>query len=125
MNWVNEAQKTNALYWAGTYIASTDAARSYTWDSENDTAQTKSSLLASGDPTKTFGYSDGALSYDVGGRLLARRPSALAALEPRVEAIDDVDPSSATDDLCARLFLQRLDRSADLHHDLLVEKHSH
>ena len=65
VNWVNETESTTALYWAGTYVPPTDASDSYSWDSANDTAQTDSAMLASGDPTKTFTYTDGKLSYDV------------------------------------------------------------
>lgn len=60
--WVNEDSKS--LYWAGTYVAPTDSAEPYTWDSENDTEKTGSALLASGDPTKTFTYEDGIISYE-------------------------------------------------------------
>lgn len=56
INWVNEAESTTALYWAGTYEAPTEATETYTWDSVNDTSQTDTAILASGDPTKTFTY---------------------------------------------------------------------
>jgi hypothetical protein len=65
VNWVNAAESTTALYWAGTYVAPLDDSTSYTWDSDNDTAQTDTAILASGDPTKTFTFTDGVLSYDV------------------------------------------------------------
>lgn len=62
--WVDEEDDSKSLYWAGTYVAPTDASDPYTWDSENDHDKTDSSLLASGDDTKTFTYSDGVLSYE-------------------------------------------------------------
>jgi hypothetical protein len=65
VTWVNDAQSTKALFWAGSYVPPTEAGASYSWDSVNDTAQTDASILASGDPTKTFTYADGTLSYDV------------------------------------------------------------
>ncbi|MGI9823927.1 hypothetical protein [Agromyces sp. Marseille-Q5079] len=62
--WVNEAESTTALYWAGTFEAPTEAG-AYSWDSLNDVEKTGTSILASGDPTKTFSYDDDAISYDV------------------------------------------------------------
>lgn len=62
--WVNEEDDSKALYWAGTYVAPTDVAEPYTWDSENDTEKTGSSIMASPDDTKTFTYEDGVLSYE-------------------------------------------------------------
>ncbi|GAA2575508.1 hypothetical protein [Microbacterium binotii] len=65
INWVSDGGSTTALYWAGTYTAPAEPADTYTWDSANDTTKTDTALLASGDPTKTFTYVDGKLSYDV------------------------------------------------------------
>ena len=62
INWVSPDSK--ALYWAGTFEAPTTADEPYTWDSVNDTEQTATALLASGDETKTFTYQDGQISYD-------------------------------------------------------------
>lgn len=59
------APDTKALYWAGTAEVPQDGTQSFTWDSVNDTAKTGSSIMASGDATKTFTYADGDLSYDV------------------------------------------------------------
>lgn len=65
INWVNDAESTTALYWAGTYVPPADGAQTYTWDSANDTTQTDSAMLASGDPTKTFTYENGVLKYEL------------------------------------------------------------
>lgn len=65
INWVNDTESTTAIYWAGTYEAPTEATDTYTWDSVNDTSQTKNALLASSDPTKTFTYEDGKLKYEL------------------------------------------------------------
>ena len=62
INWVTPDSK--ALYWGGTFEAPTTADEPYTWDSVNDTEQTATALLASGDETKTFTYQDGQISYD-------------------------------------------------------------
>lgn len=64
ISWVADGGDTKALYWAGSVVAPTDNAQSFTWDSVNDTAQTENSLLASDAPTKTFTYADGVLSYE-------------------------------------------------------------
>ena len=61
--WVSDNGDTESLYWAGTYVAPSEASNEYSWDSENDHDKTDSSLLASGDDTKTFTYKDGILSY--------------------------------------------------------------
>lgn len=62
--WVNAADDTTALYWAGTYAAPA-AAGAFQWDSQNDTEKTAGAMLASGDPTKTFSYDNETISYDV------------------------------------------------------------
>lgn len=66
INWVGDNGDTKSLYWAGSVIEPTDVDvdGTYTWDSVNDTEQTKKALLASGDETKTFTYNDGELSYE-------------------------------------------------------------
>jgi hypothetical protein len=64
INWV-QSDNTRALYWAGSFTPPTQPGDSYAWDSENDTAQTESALLASSDATKHFTYANGVLSYDV------------------------------------------------------------
>ena len=61
--WVYNSGDTKSLYWAGTYVAPTTIDEPYSWDSENDHSQTDSSLLASGDDTKTITYENGELSY--------------------------------------------------------------
>ena len=61
--WVNESGESESLYWAGTYATPETAEEPYTWDSVNDKEKTNSSLLASGDDTKTFTYEDGQISY--------------------------------------------------------------
>ncbi|WP_053387834.1 hypothetical protein [Leucobacter japonicus] len=65
VDWVNETDSSKSVYWAGTFIAPTEPADSYKWDSVNDTTITDTALLASGDDTKTFTYEGGVLSYDV------------------------------------------------------------
>lgn len=65
VNWVNEAESTTAVYWVGSYDAPTDDVAQYTWDSANDTTKTENALLASSDPTKTFTFEDGVLSYEL------------------------------------------------------------
>lgn len=64
--WYTAEDSTKALYWAGSYVAPTEAG-DYTWDSENDTEKTSAALLASGDATKTFTYSaeSGEITFDV------------------------------------------------------------
>ena len=56
---------TISLYWTGSFVAPETADEPYTWESANDTENTGSALLASGDETKTFTYQDGQISYDV------------------------------------------------------------
>ena len=63
--WVSDNGDTKSLYWAGTYTAPETVDEPYSWDSENDTEQTSTALLASGDDTKTFTYEDGQISYEV------------------------------------------------------------
>lgn len=63
--WVNETEETEALYWAGTYVAPEEALDEYTWDSVNDKEKTDTAILASGDDQKTFTYEDGVISYSV------------------------------------------------------------
>ena len=63
--WVSDGGDTKSLYWAGTYVAPTTTDEPYSWDSENDHEKTNSSILASGDDTKTFTYENGELSYSV------------------------------------------------------------
>ncbi|WP_146080492.1 MULTISPECIES: hypothetical protein [unclassified Pseudoclavibacter] len=65
INWVNDAESTSALYWAGTYVAPTEDVESYTWDSANDTTQTESALMASGDATKVFTFEGDVLTYEL------------------------------------------------------------
>lgn len=62
VNWVSPDSKS--LYWAGTYVAPTEAADSYSWESVNDKEQTGKAMLASGDDTKKFTYEGGELAYE-------------------------------------------------------------
>ena len=64
-NWVMDNGDTKSLYWAGTFVPPTDTTEPYIWDSQNDTEQTGMAILASGDDTKAFTYSDGFISYEV------------------------------------------------------------
>lgn len=66
INWVSDNGDTKSLYWAGTVVEPTDETvdDTYTWESVNDTEQTGKALLASGDETKTFTYSNGQISYE-------------------------------------------------------------
>lgn len=61
--WVSDGGDTKSLYWAGSYVAPTNGAEPYTWDSENDKEKTGLALLASGDETKTFTYENGEITY--------------------------------------------------------------
>lgn len=65
VNWVKNNGETKSLYWAGTYVAPTEATDSYTWDSANDTSKTKNALMASKAETRTFTYANGVLSYEL------------------------------------------------------------
>lgn len=65
VNWVNDADSSTAIYWVGSYDAPTEDVTEYTWDSANDTSKTETALLASSDPTKTFTFKDGVLSYEL------------------------------------------------------------
>ena len=65
INWVNAAEDTTAVYWAGTYTPPTDDADSYSWESQADIVALKNALLGSQDPTKTFSYQGGVLSYEL------------------------------------------------------------
>lgn len=56
---------SSMIYWAGSYEAPTDAAKEFSWVSQNDKDVTKMSLLGSRDDTKEFRYKDGVLSCDI------------------------------------------------------------
>ena len=62
--WFDESTDSKSLYWAGSFVIPTTADEPYTWDSENDKEKTDAAMLASGDDTKTFTYSDGQISYE-------------------------------------------------------------
>jgi len=66
IDWVSNNGETKALYWAGTVDEPSGETvdDTFTWDSVNDTEQTSTALLASGDATKKFTYSDGQISYE-------------------------------------------------------------
>lgn len=65
VNWVNDADSTKAIYWVGTYAAPTEDTETYSWESQADAAALENALLASQDPTKTFAYANGVLSYEL------------------------------------------------------------
>lgn len=53
-----------SLYnWTDTYENPTTSDKKYSRNSVNDKEKTSTSLLASGDDTKTFSYDNGVLSY--------------------------------------------------------------
>lgn len=62
--WVNPANDTKSLYWAGTFTAPQDGAEPYVWQSTNDKDKTSHALLASSDDEKTFTYEGGVISYE-------------------------------------------------------------
>ena len=64
INWISDGGDTKSLYWAGSYDAPTEAVTEYAWTSNNDHEQTDTALLASGDDTKDFAYTDGQLTYE-------------------------------------------------------------
>jgi len=64
VNWVTDNGNTTSLFWAGSYAAPTSPG-AFTWESQNDTSKTDGAMLASSDPTKTFSYDDGVVSYKV------------------------------------------------------------
>lgn len=70
--WINSDDGSKALYWSGTYVAPTDATEPYTWESQRDEEKTSSALLASTQPTKTFSYSGGVLSYEASALGISR-----------------------------------------------------
>lgn len=61
--WISDNGDTKSLYWSGTYDAPVDGTEPYVWESKNDKDKTEGALLASGDDTKVFTYSDGELSF--------------------------------------------------------------
>lgn len=63
INWVSDGGDTKSIYWVGSFVAPTEATNSYSWTSERNKEATDSALLASGDETKEFTYSDGVISY--------------------------------------------------------------
>lgn len=63
--WYTVSDGTKALYWAGSFSLPESIGKSYSWDSENNTAQTETALLASSDELKSFTYSNGCISYEV------------------------------------------------------------
>ena len=65
VNWVNDADSTKAVYWVGTYAAPTEDTETYSWESQADAAALENALLASQDPTKSFAYANGVLSYEL------------------------------------------------------------
>lgn len=63
--WVTDNGDTKSLYWAGTFKVPETADEPYSWDSENDHSKTDMALLASGDDSKKFTYSNNEISYSV------------------------------------------------------------
>lgn len=59
--WVNTADESKSLYWAGSFTEPKDG----TWESVNDTSKTSSAMLASTAATKIFTFKDGEISYEV------------------------------------------------------------
>lgn len=64
VEWTTDGGATQSVYWAGTYVAPTEAADSYTWESAGDTEQMSQSMLGSGDESKVFTYENGVLTYE-------------------------------------------------------------
>lgn len=62
--WVSNGGETKSLYWAGTYVAPSEAVDTYSWSSVNDHEKTKNAMFASNDDTKTIGYEDGQLYWE-------------------------------------------------------------
>jgi hypothetical protein len=60
VDWVHGDVK--ALYWAGSYTAPTKTGN-FSWVSKNDKSKTTDSLEAADNPTKTFTYANGVISY--------------------------------------------------------------
>lgn len=65
VDWVSDNGATTSLYWAGSVTPPTTSDQTFTWTSNNDTAQTANALLASSDATKDFTYDHGTISYSV------------------------------------------------------------
>lgn len=63
--WYMASDGTKALYWSGSFSLPENLGKSYSWDSENNTDQTETALLASSDEMKSFTYSNGCITYEV------------------------------------------------------------
>lgn len=87
--WMSDGGNSASLYWSGSYISPTEPNNSYSWDSVNNKEKTNYALLASGDETKTFTYSDGKLTYEA---------SALGATRKVTLVPSDTDYSVFGDD---------------------------
>lgn len=63
--WIQDDGDTESLYWAGTVTVPADMTveEDYTWESVNDKSKTDKALLASGEDSKEFTYSDGEITY--------------------------------------------------------------
>lgn len=62
--WVSDGGDTRSLYWSGSFIEpNRDEDEPYSWESENNKARTKSSMLSSTADTKTFTYENEQISY--------------------------------------------------------------
>lgn len=96
VSWVMDNGDSTALYWAGTFQAPSEPG-DYSWDSVNDTQQTGMAILASGDETKTFTYSEEQLSYEVSalGTTTTVRMEKVAELEDT--AGPDADDSTESE----------------------------
>ena len=65
IDWVNEAEKTTAVYWVGTFPAPDTTDDKYDFTSTRDAEVTDMAMLASTADSKDFTYADGVLSYEV------------------------------------------------------------
>ena len=63
--WVSGEDNSEMLYWSGSYEKPTTNEKEYSWESTNNKEKTNEALLASGDDTKTFTYSNDTISYKV------------------------------------------------------------
>lgn len=65
VKWVADGGDTTSLFWAGSVETPGTGEATFKWESTNDTSKTESSILASSEPTKTFTYDKGVISYEV------------------------------------------------------------
>lgn len=65
IDWVNETEKTTAVYWVGSFPAPDTTEDEYNFTSARDAEATDMAILASTADSKDFTYADGVLSYVV------------------------------------------------------------